>query len=334
MDPTSVATRDQRTCVCNDIAGSQIDPGWRQRAQHFGFASAIALPLIRDKLTIGVLTVYGAEADDFDDAAVELLKEMAENLRFSIDHFEHDRQRRDAERARTEYAQHLAKVSRRVVQVQEEERRRLAVELHDTAGTSMVAVQFSLAMVERSLRGSHPSSVEILRESIRMLADIVTDVRNVCAELRPSVLDYLGLSSALETCAKNFSRLGTMTVHYTQDPSMGRLPVELETPLYRIAQEALTNCAKHAAARTVELHLGIHEGRVNLTIADDGAGFDLASLASDSSTPGLGLLSMRERAEFMGGSLTVDSRPGIGTQIRVELPMLDEHRPQTAALSG
>jgi signal transduction histidine kinase len=123
-------------------------------------------------------------------------------------------------------------------------------------------------------------------------------------------------------------------VHYAQDPSMVRLPVELETLLYRIAQEALTNCAKHAAAHTVELRLGVHEGRVNLTIEDDGAGFDPAALASGGATPGLGLLSMRERAEFMGGTLTVDSRLGLGTKISVELPMLDEYQLQAAAQPG
>jgi PAS domain S-box-containing protein len=333
LDPTCIAIRERRTCVCNHIASSQVESGWREQALRAGVACAIALPLTRGNLTIGVLTVYGSEADGFDEASVALLTEMAENLKFSIEHFEQDKLRQEAERARAESARRLNQVSRRVVQVQEEERRRLAVELHDTAGTSLVAVQFNLAMAERSLRGADPAVSELLREGIRMLTGIVADVRKVCAALRPSVLDYSGLSQALETCAKNFSRHGRMTVQFNQDPALGKLPAGLETVLYRIAQEALTNCAKHAGARKVELKLGVEEGCVTMTVSDDGIGFDPAELASGSASPGLGLLSMRERTELLGGSLMIDTLPGAGTRIRVSLPCIDEQPPGPPVLA-
>ena len=228
----------------------------------------------------------------------------------------------------------LTNLSRRVVQVQEEERRRLAIDLHDSAGTSLAAVQLNLMSIKNALRGSTPKASEVLAETIALIAEVIANVRDICGELRPSVLDYVGLSPALETCAKNFDERTDMTVRFAQDPAIGRLPPDLESVLYRIAQEALTNCAKHASAMRVDLRLSASDGLVTFTITDDGSGFDLASVAHGAKAPGLGLLSMRERAEFMGGTLTVDSVPGKGTRITVELPTRDETRADSAAVSG
>jgi PAS domain S-box-containing protein len=228
------------------------------------------------------------------------------------------RRRREAERAAREL--HMHELSHRLIAAQEDERRRLAAELHDRTSPNLAAVQVTLS----SLRLGMPEAVltalgDEFDDLKALLQDTTTSIRDVCADLRPALLDYAGLIPALESHIQQFARRTGVLVKLDHRGIDARLPAELEALLFRIVLEALTNCAKHAQARTIHIALKRRRKHHLLTIADDGAGFDPAMMSSGSKKPGLGLLTMRERAEFAGGNLRIESSPGRGTTIRVEV---------------
>ncbi len=146
-------------------------------------------------------------------------------------------------------------------------------------------------------------------------------------DLRPSVLDDLGLQSALEWCADRTLRSKGVAVRCEFSGLEQRLPWELETAIFRAAQEALTNVARHSGAETVLLQAQVRDGALTLEVEDDGHGFDPASVPPPrTSTRGLGLMGMRERVEVFGGTLVVDSEPGQGTRVRLDFPLPQERR--------
>jgi signal transduction histidine kinase len=164
----------------------------------------------------------------------------------------------------------------------------------------------------------------LLDDATALLADTADSIRDVCADLRPPILDYAGLVAALQSYAQQFSARTGIVVELDCPEAPMRLAPELESTLFRIVQEALTNCAKHAAAAQVCICLEFRDGDICMDITDNGIGFATRAVGEDGTMPGLGLLSMRERAEFAGGSLSVDSRPGKGTHLRVCIPVASE----------
>jgi len=225
-------------------------------------------------------------------------------------------------------------LSRSIINAQERERQRVARDLHDGVNQLLASAKYRLgSLADQAQTRASTEGVLKVRDVIEKA---LSEVRSISRNLRPSELDDLGLVAALRSLAHEFhERTGITTRFRSQRPECPpHTPKEVEMTIYRIAQEALTNCAKHASAMRVDLRLSASDGRVTFTISDDGSGFDLASVAQGAKAPGLGLLSMRERAEFMGGTLTVDSVPGKGTRITVELPTRDETRADSAAVSG
>lgn len=226
-----------------------------------------------------------------------------------------ERRAREAERAVRE--RHMHELSRRLVAAQEDERRRLAAELHDRTSPNLAAVQVTLRSLSLGMPPEVAASLAEEFDDLRaLLQDATTGIRDVCADLRPALLDYAGLVSTLENHIRQFSRRTGVLVKLVHRGLAERLPAETESLLFRIVQEALTNCAKHAQARTVSVALRKGPRHTVLTITDDGVGFDLDGVGS-AGRPGLGLLTMRERAEFAGGEMRIESAPGRGTRIRV-----------------
>ena len=225
------------------------------------------------------------------------------------------RRAREAERAVRE--RHMHELSRRLVAAQEDERRRLAAELHDRTSPNLAAVQVTLRSLSLGMPPAVAASLAEEFDDLRaLLQDATTGIRDVCADLRPALLDYAGLVPTLENHIRQFSRRTGVLVKLVHRGLAERLPAETESLLFRIVQEALTNCAKHAQAQTVSVSLRKGPRHTVLTIADDGVGFDLAGVGS-AGRPGLGLLTMRERAEFAAGEMRIESAPGRGTRIRV-----------------
>lgn len=211
--------------------------------------------------------------------------------------------------------QELKELSARIVSTQEEERRAISRELHDEVGQSLSA----LLMEAGNAAASVPSdSAEVRRhvESIKKLAEAsVNVIRNMTLLLRPSMLDDFGLVPALEWQAREVSKRTGLRVHVTAEESAGELPDEHKTCIYRVVQEALHNCARHAQARSVKVVVKQEPSKILLSVEDDGHGFDARRVR------GLGLVGMEERVHHLGGAFEIESRPGAGTRVAIELPI-------------
>jgi signal transduction histidine kinase len=216
----------------------------------------------------------------------------------------------------TEARGQLRSLSARLVKTQEEERRALSRELHDEVGQSLSAILVGLS----NLVGSTPPEVRPLleREAAplrRLVEGNVRTVRNLTLLLRPSMLDDLGLLPALEWQGREVSRQSGLRVDISAEAVSDELSEELKTCVYRVVQEALTNVARHAVARSVRVVVQQEAERLLVSIQDDGQGFDTAR------TKGLGLLGLEERVRQMAGGLQVQSEAGMGTLISVVLPL-------------
>ena len=230
---------------------------------------------------------------------------------------------------RTVHAARLADLSRHMVEVQENERRKLAAELHDRASPNLAALHLTLSNLARALPAPMAAELEpLLSDAQALLLDTTAGIREICADLRPATLDYAGLMPALHDYAQQFAQRTGVAVHLDTDGFSVTLAPDVQSLLFRIAQEALTNCAKHAAARTACIRLAKTDTHLGMKISDDGVGFDPASLGGAGSAPGLGLITMKERAEFAGGRFTIHSTPSMGTEITVtfDLDVLDTRR--------
>ncbi len=225
------------------------------------------------------------------------------------------------QRQRAEESNQL--VRRRLAEAQETERGRISRELHDRLGQDLTALKLGLQNLRQQgpatlAVGEHLSTLEKLAEGLML------DIHRLAWDLRPSVLDDLGLDRALQRHADEWSRNTGVPVdlHTGADLRTNRLPQELETTLYRVAQEALTNVARHTQAKRVSVLLERRAGFVSLIVEDDGPGFDAQGVLAAPAGPGkLGLLGMQERVRLAGGTLTVESAPGAGTTVFARLPL-------------
>lgn len=210
----------------------------------------------------------------------------------------------------------LRRLSQRILEAQEVERQRVARELHDQSGQSLTTMLVRLRVLERTEDVNQArKQVQELRQ---LTAQALEEIRRIALELRPKILEDLGLCEALAWRADELNAAGALKTSLQTAGMDRRLSRELELVLYRVAQEALTNVARHAKAHTATIALRQADGRVTLTVEDDGAGFDAdAALAHPS---GLGLAGMRERLALVGGTLQVHSAPGRGTHLVATAP--------------
>ncbi|MGE5397738.1 MAG: PAS domain-containing protein [Chitinophagales bacterium] len=204
-------------------------------------------------------------------------------------------------------------LSHRLMQAQEEERRSLARELHDEIGQVLAAVKISLQTFMHA--GITPP--EKLQESIAIVEHTLDEVRRMSLALRPSLLDDLGLAAALRWHVDRQARLAGLTTHFTANIGNARLPGELETVCFRIVQEALNNILKHAEAGEVWINLCLDGPELQVTVRDDGKGFDVEeALRGAARGNSLGLLGLKERVTQAGGQAEIGSSPGEGTTIK------------------
>lgn len=216
-----------------------------------------------------------------------------------------------------DHAERLRRLPGQILRAQEEERRRIARELHDEAAQSITTLLVRLRLLEQA--ETPQVAAARIRELRELTVRALEDVRRIAVELRPSVLDDLGLRDALHAHIDALNAQGGTRVQFTADALDGRLPPEVELALYRVAQEALTNVRRHARASQAEVHLRWIGDSIVLEVADNGVGFDPAHPRLE--TDGLGLAGMRERMALIGGDLVVQSAPGRGTVVvaRVDL---------------
>lgn len=212
----------------------------------------------------------------------------------------------------------LQALSRRVLEAQEQERRRVAIELHDELGQSLTAIKINLQLGERFKDKAPP---DLYSENIRIVEDALQQVRSLATALRPSMLDDLGLAPALKWVAEQSASRGGFEVRFHHERSLDRLAPEIETACFRIVQEALTNITRHAKAQRVEINLRRDVDEMVLQVCDDGVGFDTVAMRERATTgASLGVLGMQERATLLGGRLDMASVIGQGSTVELRCP--------------
>jgi two-component system sensor histidine kinase UhpB len=217
-------------------------------------------------------------------------------------------------------AEQLTALSRRLVDIQEAERRQLSRELHDRVGQNLTALSINLDILGSTLADEpHAEQRARLNDSSALLESTVDSIENVMAELRPPMLDDYGLLPALHWYAKDFSKRTGIEIRVAGNESAERLEPKMEIALFRIAQEALTNVVKHAGATCVEIALGQSDGGCVMTVTDNGIGLEPGK-RDPGQRHGLGMVTMRERSQAVGGRFTVRTVPGGGTQVAIAIP--------------
>ena len=292
-----VLERGRSERVNSVLEDPEID---QQAARRLGIHSALFVPLLVRGRSIGVLIAHDKEGSSpvFTDDDLRLTETLAARAAVAVDLSE--RVSRNA--------------VRRVVAAQELERTRLARELHDETGQALTSILLGLKPLEQLVTNEEGvAAVTSVRE---LVVSTLQDVRRLAVELRPSALDDFGLVAAVERLAATFREQSGIEVDLETGLGDGRLPAEVETALYRIVQEALTNVVKHAGARRVSILLTRQANRVVAIVEDDGQGLDEGPRED-----GLGLIGMRERVGLVGGLLRIESAPGSGTTIAAEVPV-------------
>jgi len=274
-------------------------------------AHAVVPLLVRDQ-AVGLLNLVCREGG-FEPMELDLLTGLARQLGVAIENARlwEELQRKEEVRGQ---------LLRKIITAQEEERQRIARELHDEAGQALTSLLIGLKSTERA---ANLAQVQALAADLRkVVLQTLDEIHDLALELRPSVLDDLGLVPALQRYVSSCPvRFGFQADFLTTGMDSRRLPQELETTLYRIAQEALTNVARHAKATHASVLLQRRGGTMVLVVEDNGVGFDVPAAIASQQRERLGLYGIEERASLVGGRLTVESRPGEGTTVSVEIPL-------------
>jgi len=295
------------------------DPRWQVLADLVHVPrSGMGAPLRLQERTFGVVSVITLQRRRFSEQELDLLRVVADRVAPAI-----ERARLVEELGAAREQQRL--LSRRILTAQEEERRRIAGELHDELGQALTALKMQLQSLER--RGAAAAVATQLHGAVASVDQAMEKVRDLALDLRPAVLDDLGLPAALRWYADRFARLSGLQAHFAIEP-LPRLAPELETASFRVAQEALTNVARHARARSFWLALSAADGRLRLELRDDGTGFDIAAARERArSGAAMGLGGMEERVAALGGELHLRSSPGRSTEVRALFPLRLEGEP-------
>ncbi|MGZ8715667.1 MAG: GAF domain-containing protein [Gaiellaceae bacterium] len=273
----------------------------RDIARVFGARTGLWVPLVARFKTIGLIAVHDKLGPDarFTDNDLRIAETFASRAAVAVD-----------------LSQRIARDAlRRIVNAQELERRRLARELHDETGQALSSILLGLKTLDEKVESDGArEAVSYVRE---LVVATLRDVRRLAIELRPKVLDDFGLVPALERLSETFGGQTGIGVRFESGLAGERLPAEVETALYRIVQESLTNIVKHSRARNISIVLVRKPSAVAAVIEDDGQGFDPAAVREG----GLGLVGMRERVGLLDGRLQIESIEGSGTTLVAEVPL-------------
>lgn len=276
------------------------------------FTSMLSVPVVsRSDRLVGVFNVHARERREFGARDIEFLRLTASLVAEAIDHANLFGKLAEKERD-------LESVIRRTIEVQEEERRRVATDIHDGVAQQLVSIWYRLQACGRSLRGNPDRADRELAAARELVDQALAEARVAIYDLRPAMLDDLGLSPSLRELARR--QLEDEVELRLEVEDVGALPSHHEVALYRIAQEAMTNIRKHAGARRVAVALRTDPDGIRLAIEDDGAGFDPSAPGSSGPRTSFGMTGMAERATLVGGELTVRSAPAGGTALSVRIP--------------
>jgi len=280
-----------------------------------GLRAFASVPLIAKGKVLGVMNIASHTLQQFTPQDVQLLSSISNQIAVAIENAKLYEELQRKEEMRGELL-HL------VISTQEEERRRIARGLHDEISQALTSLAVNLEAVADAL----PLDTDEVKARLKKIQSIalgtLDEIHKVIWELRPTLLDDLGLIAAVESYAETHLATAGIKAHFETAGSERRMSTMVETAIFRIIQEAVTNIVRHASAESASISIEFEEASITVHIEDDGQGFDPdEAMRATKEGRGLGLLSMKERAELLGGSLNIKSKPGQGTQIDFEIPV-------------
>jgi signal transduction histidine kinase/DNA-binding NarL/FixJ family response regulator len=302
----------RESLVISELSRAEGIPESVQASCH----SLLAVPLLVEGGVTGVVLAGTSRHREFTDEDLRLLQLVAARAASVIEHaWLFDQVCAGRKRAQI--------LSQQLMEAQEAERRHLARELHDEIGQALTAVKINLQAVQRATGETGP--LPRLEESVAIVDRALQQVRNLSLDLRPSLLDDLGLVAALRWYLDRQAQRAGLAAEFVADPPGIRASTGLETACFRVAQEALTNVVRHAHAKQVRVEVHLRGAELQLLVQDDGTGFDVVAARRRAAGGGsLGLLGMQERVLLIRGRIEIRSTPGQGTEILVRLPMTSD----------
>jgi PAS domain S-box-containing protein len=311
-----LASRANKTGKPVVVADVAAEPGLEhpELLIRAGLRSFVSVPLHSRKKVIGVLNVAAPAPDAFEPDTVEVLVGLAAQIAIAVDNARLHREVQRKDKMRGDLV-------REMLTIQEEERRRIARELHDETSQSLASLAANLKAISEMLPQGNTAIMDKLELAQRISINTLDEIHRIIYELRPTLVDDLGLVSAARWLADNNLRHSGIRVNFSTRGESQRLPSAQETGLFRVIEEIIGNIGRHAGAHHVRINLSFKQRSVAVRISDDGHGFDVEeAIASKDRPRGLGLIGMRERVDLMRGTLEIVSSPGKGTRVHVEIP--------------
>jgi signal transduction histidine kinase len=304
--PLGAVLETHKSVVIDD---TRMHPEWTYLAGASDVIRWLGVPLVVGERVIGVCELWRGRSEPFTREHVQVAEALVGLAAVAIQNAWLFGQVRTGQ-------ERLQALARRLVDVQEAERRYIARELHDEAAQVLISMRVGLRLLERQVEPAAPVQ-STMNELRRALDSVLEDLNRLTTHLRPASLDHLGLDSALRQYVEGISHQHQITAAYEALGLCERLASDVETALYRIVQEAVSNVVRHAHATRLDVLLEQRDDKLIVLVEDNGIGFDASGIGDGLH---LGLVGMRERAEMLGGTLTLESGPGAGTTVLVEVP--------------
>jgi PAS domain S-box-containing protein len=318
--PTGTTLREGHYTCCNDIENDPHMLSWKDEALARGYRSSISLPINKFGKLVGAFNLYADSVNFFDDGEISLLLETTNNISFALENFEKERMRKQATEEVVKSREELRELSAYLQGVREEERTHIAREIHDELGQQLTGLKMDIAWIKN--KSEKEFQFPLLREKTNDMIDLVnnaiTSVRKIAKQLRPGILDDLGLEAAIEWQANEFAERTGIKFTVESKLSGQDFSKEINTAVFRIFQESLTNIARHSQATQVNVTLFISGNKLILQIIDNGIGI---SNDRKSNAISFGLLGMNERAAHLNGTFSVEKYPTGGTIVILQIPL-------------
>jgi signal transduction histidine kinase len=291
--------------VCDDIVNDPRMEFWREKALKRDYRASATFPLMQSGQSIGALSLYSSKIGVMSEDIIQMLKGMSADISLSLDFIAEIQSREKAQ-------EELQDLSTFLQEALESERSHIARELHDELGQSMTALRFDLKWLSENIKATDKFSHEKLLSMNELVGQTVDSIRRISEDLRPGMLDDLGLAAAIENHVAKFSEQSGIACDLSMSHAEFDLDDQVATALFRIIQEALTNVARHSGASHVVIRLQKLEGKMLLIIQDNGRGLPLIQQTQKKT---YGLLGMRERIKMLGGTLDIFNEKDTGVRI-------------------
>ncbi len=314
--PTGTAAREGKDIYCNDIENDPQMAPWRDAALERGYHSSMSLPIKKFGKIMGTYNIYAATKNFFNNEETALLQDATANVGFALENIEKALLRKKAEQNLVLSNEDLRNLSTHLQTIREEERMHIAREIHDELGQQLTGLKMDVSWLNSKLLNKNQEIERIISEINELISETVDSVRRISANLRPAILDDLGLISALEWQSRETQKRSDITINFTCNIEDIELPFNINTGLFRIYQEALTNAVRHSNADTINSSAHIADNLITLRISDNGKGIE----QKPGSNKSFGLLGIKERAFLMNGTIEITSNEGKGTSIFVSVP--------------